>query len=103
EWPGSSTGSTAGQERDGGAMNMRVNTLWQRLRGSLAVNPGRFAASSAVSGPLGLLAVEAERLAQERASTTPPGGEILDVRSRTVDGTRVRYAESDGPGEPCIL
>jgi pimeloyl-ACP methyl ester carboxylesterase len=83
-------------------MVIRVNTLWQGLRRSLAVNPGRFAAGSAVSGPLGLLAVEAGRLAQQ-ASTALPGGEILDVRSRTVDGTRVRYAESDGPAEPSIL
>lgn len=44
-------------------MAEQASSLWKRMRRSLAANPGRFAGGSAVSDPLGLLAVERERLA----------------------------------------
>jgi hypothetical protein len=42
---------------------------WKRLRHYLARDPGRFAGGSAVSDPLGLLAIERERLAAPRVAT----------------------------------
>jgi hypothetical protein len=42
---------------------MRESELWIRLRQFFLENPGRFAGGSAVSDPLGLLALEEERLA----------------------------------------
>ena len=44
-------------------MLKQLRMLWKRLSRSLASDPGRFAGGSAVSDPLGLLAVERERLA----------------------------------------
>ena len=44
-------------------MVKQASSQWKRLRRSLAADPGRFAGGSAVSDPLGLLAVERERLA----------------------------------------
>jgi hypothetical protein len=44
-------------------MVKQASLQWKRLRRSLTVDPARFAAGSAVSDPLGLLAVEQERLA----------------------------------------
>jgi hypothetical protein len=40
-----------------------ARTLWKLLRRSLAANLGGFAGGSSVTGPIGLLAVEQERLA----------------------------------------
>jgi hypothetical protein len=49
-------------------MATRAKRLWKRLRRSRAANLGRFAGGSAVTWPLGLLAVEQERLeARQRA------------------------------------
>jgi hypothetical protein len=42
-------------------MGKQASTMWKRLRRSLAACPARFAGGSAVSDPLGLLAVERER------------------------------------------
>ncbi|MGH3194049.1 MAG: hypothetical protein ACRDOL_43680 [Streptosporangiaceae bacterium] len=42
-------------------MTMQANSIWKYLRRSLTADPGRFAGGSAVSDPLGLLAVERER------------------------------------------
>jgi hypothetical protein len=55
-------------------------SLWKRLRRSLAADPGRWAGGTAVIEPLGLLAVERERLAalqrsQHDASPPAPGYE----------------------------
>ena len=44
----------------------------KRLLRYLSADPGRFAGGSAVSEPLGLLAVERERLAAPRDRPTPP-------------------------------
>ncbi|MGH3284980.1 MAG: hypothetical protein ACRDPD_09910 [Streptosporangiaceae bacterium] len=43
-------------------MTIQANSIWKYLRRSLTADPGRFAGGSAVSDPLGLLAVERERL-----------------------------------------
>jgi hypothetical protein len=43
-------------------MATRATRRWKRLRRSLFANLGRFAGGTAVTGPLGLLAVEQERL-----------------------------------------
>jgi hypothetical protein len=49
-------------------MSKQASMLFQRLRRALTDDPGRFAGGSAVSDPLGLLAVEQEQLAaQQRA------------------------------------
>ncbi len=77
--------------------------LLTRLRRSLAADPGRFAGGSAVSDPLGLLAVEQERLQACRALGYPgrsgtahqdtgqgaPGREPLPPGA-TVETSRVR-------------
>jgi hypothetical protein len=42
-------------------MVKQASIQWKRLRRYLAADPGRFAGGSAVSGPLGLLAIERER------------------------------------------
>ena len=44
----------------------------KRLLRYLSADPGRFAGGSAVSEPLGLLAVERERLAAPQDRPTPP-------------------------------
>jgi hypothetical protein len=41
----------------------QASNVLKRLRRFLTADPGRFAGGSALSGPLGLLAVERERLA----------------------------------------
>jgi hypothetical protein len=43
-----------------------MRELWKRLRRSLVDDPGQFAGGSAVSDPLGLLAVEQEHLTAQR-------------------------------------
>jgi hypothetical protein len=59
-------------------MITRACRLLNRVFRSLAVNPGTFAGGSAVSDPLGLLAVERERVAAKQAQregtapTRPP-------------------------------
>ena len=58
-------------------MVKQASNVRKRLRRFLADDPGRFAGGSAVSDPLGLLAVERERLAvlrspqHERSPQTP--------------------------------
>ena len=47
-------------------MTQQASNLWKRLRGFLTADLGRFADGSAVSDPLGLLAVERERVAALR-------------------------------------
>jgi GAF domain-containing protein len=47
---------------------------WRRLRDSIAIDPGHFAAGSAVIDTLGLLAFEAEKLAVRRQSERPRRG-----------------------------
>jgi hypothetical protein len=49
-------------------MTQQASSLWKRLRGFLTSDLGRFAGGSAVSDPLGLLAVERERVAALRAA-----------------------------------
>jgi hypothetical protein len=45
----------------------QLSNVSKRLRRILTADPGRFAGGSALSGPLGLLAVERERLAVLRS------------------------------------
>jgi hypothetical protein len=47
-------------------MVKQASLQWNRLRRYLTADPGRFAGGSAVSDPLGLLAIERERLAAPR-------------------------------------
>jgi hypothetical protein len=47
-------------------MVQQASLQWKRLRRYIAADPARFAGGSAVSDPLGLLAIEQERRA------TPP-------------------------------
>ena len=51
-------------------MVKQASTVRKRLRRFLTADPGRFAGGSAVSDPLGLLAVERERLAALRPLTS---------------------------------
>ena len=44
-------------------MDKHASLQWKRLRRYLTADPARFAGGSALSDPLGLLAVERERLA----------------------------------------
>jgi hypothetical protein len=55
-------------------MGKQASTMWKRLRRSLAACPARFAGGSAVSDPLGLLAVERERRARRPLDTPPVPG-----------------------------
>ena len=48
-------------------MTRQAHNVRKMLRRFLTANPGRFAGGSAVSDPLGLLAVERERLAALRS------------------------------------
>ena len=48
-------------------MVKQASSVWKRLTIFLTADPGRFAGGSAVSDPLGLLAVERERLAALRS------------------------------------
>ena len=54
-------------------MVKQASNVRQRLRRFLTADPGRFAGGSAVSDPLGLLAVERERLAALRPLTSQAG------------------------------
>ncbi len=62
-------------------MSMQASSIWKRLRRSLTADPGRFAGGSAVSGPLGLLAVEQEHAAalqwSQRDAHHPAAGRFL--------------------------
>jgi hypothetical protein len=48
-------------------MVKQASNVWKHLRRFLTADPGRFAGGSAVIEPLGLLAVERERLAALRS------------------------------------
>jgi hypothetical protein len=78
-------------------MAKQARILWKRLRRSLAANPGRLAGGSAVSDPLGLLAVEQERLAalkrsQHGTSCPAAGDERHDeaAQAASLSGARRR-------------
>jgi hypothetical protein len=70
-------------DKERNPMVKQASNVRKRLRRFLTADPGRFAGGSAVSDPLGLLAVERERLAVLRspqhdgspqtAGTTAPG------------------------------
>jgi hypothetical protein len=65
------------------------SSRWRRLRDSIAIDPGHFAAASAVLDIFGLLAFEGEQLAVRRRSErlgVPGAAETASVRSRP--GTR---------------
>lgn len=66
-------------------MTMQANSIWKYLRRSLTADPGRFAGGSAVSDPLGLLAVEHERLT---ALQWPPHPLITPDGSLSATGSR---------------
>ncbi len=69
-------------------MAEHMSILLSRLRRSLAADPGRFAGGSAVSDPLGLLAVQQERLQAGRAPRSRRGGQPgeLDMAHRHRSG-----------------
>lgn len=79
-------------------MTRQASSLWKRLRGFLTADLGRFAGGSAVSDPLGLLAVERERVATLRprqpdgsAQAAPAAGQGTqpgDARARLGSGIR---------------
>ena len=92
-------------------MVKQASNIRKRLRRFLTADPGRFAGGSAVSDPLGLLAVERERLAVLRspqhdgspqtAATAnqatglrpkPPRVPVLDSTSIAVDVTDVTFS-----------
>jgi hypothetical protein len=92
-------------------MVKQASNVRKRLRRFLTSDPGRFAGGSAVSDPLGLLAVERERLAvlrsrsmtgvlrrpqpRTRAPGLPPkphGSPVLDSTSIAVDVTDVTFS-----------
>ena len=74
-------------------MVKQASNVRKRLRRFLTSDPGRFAGGSAVSDPLGLLAVERERLAavlrspqhdgspQTAGATAPGSGRASSARS----------------------
>jgi hypothetical protein len=87
-------------------MVKQASNIRKRLRRFLTADPGRFAGGSAVSDPLGLLAVERERLAVLRSRSMtgvlrrpqlrtrapglppkPPRSPVLDSTSIAVDVT----------------
>jgi hypothetical protein len=70
-------------------MGKQASTMWKRLRRSLTAHPARFAGGSAVSGPLGLLAVEQERLR---------GRPVLAPQEGTQGATGYAAAYSGGHG-----
>jgi hypothetical protein len=51
----------------------QASNIRKGLRKVLTADPGRFAGGSALSDPLGLLAVERERLRAARPQTGKPG------------------------------
>src|SRR5690348_18342685 len=83
-------------------MVRQASDVRKRLRRFLTADPGRFAGGSAVSDPLGLLAVERERLAVLRSpgsghhpaadQGTRPG--VLRVRRGTRSATVIPVAIS---------
>jgi hypothetical protein len=65
------------------------SSRWRRLRDSIAIEPGHFAAGPAVIDMFGLLAFEGEQLAVRRRSEplrVPVAAEAASVKSRL--GTR---------------
>lgn len=70
-------------------MVKHLSSRWRRLRDSIAIDPGHFAAGSAVIETFGLLAFEGEQLAVRRQSERrgePGAAETASVQSRL--GTR---------------
>jgi hypothetical protein len=61
------------------------SSRWRRLRDSIAIDPGHFAAGSAVIDTFGLLAFEGQQLAWRRQSERrgePGAAETASVQSR---------------------
>jgi hypothetical protein len=70
-------------------MIKQASNARQHLRRFLTADPGRFAGGSAVSGPLGLLAVERERLAALRSPQhdgSPQSAATVNHRTMTIAG-----------------
>jgi hypothetical protein len=65
-------------------MTKHTRILWKHLRRSLAADPGRFAGGSAVSDPLGLLAVAQERLLTLRRSRDDASPSVADHERRVL-------------------
>ena len=65
-------------------MAKHMSGWWNRIRDSIANDPGQFAGGSAVTDMLGLLAVERQRLATRRRAKglgVPGAAEAEGVRS----------------------
>jgi hypothetical protein len=74
-------------------MVKQASNVRKRLRKFLTADPGQFAGGSAVSDPLGLLAVERERLAVLRSPQhdgTQPRSPSTSPTLRQLRGTRAR-------------
>ena len=76
-------------------MVKQVSNVRKHLRRFLAADPGRFAGGSAVSDPLGLLAVERERLAVLRS---PQHNGSPQAAATADQGTGSASAPPTGPG-----
>ena len=79
-------------------MVKQASSVWKRLSIFLTADPGRFAGGSAVSDPLGLLAVERERLAALRPpqhdgspQARPLAAQATAVISTAPAGSRRRH------------
>jgi hypothetical protein len=88
-------------------MIKQASLQWNRLRRYLLADPGRFAGGSAVSDPLGLLAIERERLAAPRwprdaarPCVTRRAAHLVDRRFNHAARTRVRARVFPGGGRP---
>ena len=69
-----------------------MRKLWKRLRRSLVAGPEQFAGGSAISDPLGLLAVEQEHLTAQRHADPGMSGVPAGVSTdATPTGGRNRY------------
>jgi hypothetical protein len=62
-------------------MVKQASNVRKRLRKFLTADPGRFAGGSAVSDPLGLLAVERERLAVLRSPQHDGSPQAADAKA----------------------
>src|SRR5260370_36267146 len=67
-------------------MVKQASNVRKHLRRFLTADPGRFAGGSAVSDPLGLLAVERERLAVLRAPQHDGSPQAAATADQTSDG-----------------
>jgi len=84
-------------------MIKHASNVRKHLRRFLTADPGRFAGGSAVSDPLGLLAVERERLAALRSPQhdgSPQAAATANQGTQPGPSGDVTGANRNCPGEP---